>query len=351
MKVPKPPRHQVIGFWLSMPFITFALSYILYDERLFVDWRVWAVTYPIIYTLGYLSWRAHSIYDHFLRGRFPSIKETTKRIYYKLAVNVLIMTPSVLLIFLTFHVFHILGYTLNTQDIIQGYLVGLTVNIVFESLWEVIFIIEKYKEAAAEKEFIEQMQLKHEFNNLKQKVNPHFLFNSFNTLSSLISENKAQAVRFLDELSKVYRYLLRSNESGMSTVEEEVNFIRSYAKLLQTRYGEGFKIEISIAPSSKDREMPSLTLQLLVENAVKHNIIQKDNPVRVLIRSTGDGYLSVENNLNKKSRSLIESTGIGLTNIREKYRLLHRSDIEITETADSFKVTVPLLTPVYAAAG
>lgn len=351
MKLPKPLHHQVIGFWISMPFITFALSYILFGERLFEDWRVWMVTFPIIYTLGYISFQAHSIYDHFLRTRFPSIKETRKRIYYKLAVNIMIMTPSVFLIFLTFHLFNILGYTLTMQDLVYGYLVGLSVNIVFESLWEVMFIIEKYKEAAAEKEFIEQMQLKHEFNNLKQKVNPHFLFNSFNTLSSLISENKQQAVKFLDELSKVYRYLLRSNESGMSTVEEEVNFIRSYAKLLQTRYGEGFKIEISIDSACRDKEIPSLTLQLLVENAVKHNIIQKENPVRVWIQCTGNSLLSVENNLNKKSKSLIDSTGIGLTNIREKYKLLGRNDIEIIETPNSFKVTVPLITASHVAAG
>src|SRR5690606_35792000 len=111
--------------------------------------------------------------------------------------------------------------------------------IIFESRREVIYIIDKYREAAAEEEMIEQMQLRQEFDNLKEKVNPHFLFNSFNTLSSLISEDKDQAEKFLDELSKVYRYLLRNNESGMSTVGQEVAFIRSYSRLLETRYGDG----------------------------------------------------------------------------------------------------------------
>lgn len=253
------------------------------------------------------------------------------------------MTPSVLLIFFFFHAFHIMGYQLKPNDLIYGYLVGLSVNIIFETLWEVIYIIDKYKEAAAEKEMIEQMQLQQEFDNLKEKVNPHFLFNSFNTLSSLISEDKNQAVKFLDELSKVYRYLLRNNESGMSTVEQEANFIRSYSKLLQTRYGDGFKMDMDISSAYKDKEIPSLTLQLLVENAVKHNIINKQQPVQVVIRSTDDGYLTIENNLNKKTKSPGESTGIGLTNIREKYLLLNRKDIEIHETKDTFKVTIPLI--------
>jgi sensor histidine kinase YesM len=343
MKIPRPPRHQAIGFWLSMPFITLALLYIMYGARLFDDFRIALAGYPVIYAMGYLSWFAHTLYDYYLRRRFPTVKQTRQRVLYKMLVNIMIMTPSVMLIFLVFHVFHIMGYRIEGRDLLYGYLAGLTVNIIFESLWEVIYIIDRLKEAAAEKEMIEQMQLRQEFDNLKQKVNPHFLFNSFNTLSSLISENKNQAEKFLDELSKVYRYLLRSNETGMSTVEQETNFIKSYSKLLETRFGEGFKLDMDIAPQCRDKEIPSLTLQLLVENAVKHNIITKQNPVQVTIRSNGDGYLTVENNLNKKTRIAGESTGIGLSNIREKYKLLNRYDVDIRETAETFKVTIPLI--------
>lgn len=343
MSIPKPPKFQVIGFWVSMPFITLALCSIMYHERLFQQIEIWLVAYPLIYGIGYLSWRLHWVYDYFLRTRYPSLKQTRKRVLYKLAVNLLIMTPSVLLIFFTFQWLHLFDYRIQENDLKYGYLVGLGVNIIFESLWEVIYIIEKVREAAAEKEMIEQMQLQQEFNNLKQKVNPHFLFNSFNTLSSLISEDKVQAEKFLDELSKVYRYLLRNNESGMSTVEEETKFIRSYYKLLQTRYGDGFIMDMYIDPVFRDKEIPSLSLQLLVENAVKHNIISRQQPVHVVIRSSPDKYLSVENNLRKKTRTSIDSTGIGLANIREKYRLLNRKDVSVLETADMFKVTIPLI--------
>lgn len=342
MKFHKPPRYQVVGFWLSMPFITLALCYIMYDDRLWREINIWLIAYPMIYAIGFISWYSHSIYDNMLRIRFPSLKQTRIRVYLKFAVNLLIMTPSVLLIFLVFHLLHIQGYSIGENDLLYGFIVGIAINIIFETLWEVIYIIDKYKESTAEKEMMEQMNLQQEFDNLKQKVNPHFLFNSFNTLSSLISEDKQQAVKFLDELSKVYRYLLRNNESGMSTVEQEANFIRSYSKLLQTRYGDGFKMDMQIDPAWKDKEIPSLTLQLLVENAVKHNIINKQQPVHVSIRSRTDGYLTVANNLNKKTSS-IESTGIGLSNIREKYRLLNRKDIEVNESTDQFTVTIPLL--------
>lgn len=342
MKFPKPPLHQYIGFWISMPFIVFALSYIMYEERMFYDWRPWTITYPLIYGIGYISWRSHYVYDYYLRNKFPSLDQTNKRLLYKIPVNLLVMSPSVLIIFLVFHVFHILGYSIQEGDLKFGLITGLTVNIIFESLWEVIYILEKFKEVTAEKQMIEKLQLQQEFSHLKQKVNPHFLFNCFNTLSSLISEDKNQAEKFLDELSKVYRYLLRSNESGMSTVDQELQFINSYYKLLKTRYGNGFELQINIDPKYKEYQLPSLSLQLLVENAVKHNIVSKQKPVQVRIHSSPDARLIVENNLNKKIH-ITESTGIGLSNIKEKYKLLNRDEVIVSETNETFMVSVPLI--------
>ena len=323
MKLSKPPRVYITGFWLSMPFITFVLSYILYDERFFHDWHVAVVTYPLIYLIGFFSWRLHVEYDAILRRRFPSLEQTRQRVLYKLGINLVIMTPSVLLIFYIFHWFHILGYRIQPNDLRYGYLVGLSVNIIFETLWEVIYLVDKYKESAYEQELLERMQLLQEFENLKQKVNPHFLFNCFNTLLALIHEDRQQAEVFLDELSKVYRYLLRSNENGMSSLQQEMSFIQSYASLLKTRHGEGFQMKLQVDPTLHCYELPALSLQMLVENAVKHNVISKHKPIVVNIRSTPDGKLVVENTLAKRVHKS-ESTGIGLSNIKEKYRLLNR---------------------------
>jgi two-component system, LytTR family, sensor kinase len=342
MKLSKPPKAYVIGFWLSMPFITLALCYILYHERLFREWQVAAVAFPIIYFIGYFSWRTHIEYDAYLRKRFPSLEQTKQRVLYKLAINLLIMTPSILIIFFVFHWFHILGYSIQKNDLKYGYLVGLSINIIFETLWEVLYLVGKYKESAYERELLERMQLMQEFENLKQKVNPHFLFNCFNTLSALIHEDKYQAEVFLDELSKVYRYLLRTNENAVSTVEQETSFIQSYSSLLKTRHGEGFQLKLHIDPAFNDYELPALSLQMLVENAVKHNVISKTKPVVVSIYSTEEANLVVQNTLAKRVHKS-ESTGIGLSNIREKYKLLNRHDVVVQETSDSFVVSLPLL--------
>ncbi len=345
MKFAKPKKFYVWCFWISMPLITLVWMYILYDDRTWTDWRVWAVTPPIIYFLGYFSWFAHVQYNEFVERKFPSLEETLKRNLYKIGVNLLVMTPSVLIILYVFQYFHILGYGIQEGDVKYAYLTGLSVNLVFETLYETIYIIDKHKENSIEKELLEKMHLQQEFDNLKQKVNPHFLFNCFNTLSSLITEDKQTADKFLDELSKVYRYLLRSNENDLSTVENEIKFIQSYCELLQTRHRDSLQVDVQVDPRYYSYRLPSLSLQLLVENVVKHNSMTREQPITISIRSAGNGYLVVENNLVKKL-SRADSTGIGLYTIREKYKLLQRDDVKIEEQkGDRFAVNLPLIQP------
>ncbi len=343
MKIPVPPKHQRIGFWLSMPVISFLFCYILFEDRVFHEVIIWFIAFPLIYGIGYFSFRLHHVYDNYVRTRYPAVDQTGKRVLMKMPVNLLVMTPSVLIIVYIFHAFGILGYQVNGEDILMSLLLGMGVNIIFESLWETIYIIDKVKESVAEQAMIEQLHLFQEFNKLKQIVNPHFLFNCFNTLSSLIYEDREKAEKFLDEMSKVYRYLLRNNENDVSSVAQEMRFMESYSKLLETRYGDGFRLLMNIDPAITDRNIPSLTLQLLVENAVKHNVVSRQQPVTVEIRSTNDGYLVVENNLNRKKRIMDESTGIGLSNIRDRYRLLNRQDVAVEEDNHTFRVKVPVI--------
>ncbi len=312
---------------------------------MWTDWKVWAVTAPIIYFMGYFSWYGHVQYTEFVIRKFPSIEQTGKRILYIIGMNLLVMTPSVILILYVFQSFHILGYSIAENDIKYAYLLGLSVNLIFGTLWEAVYIIDKYKENSIEKELLEKMQLQQEFDNLKQRINPHFLFNCFNTLSALITENKQKADKFLDELSKVYRYLLRNNESNMSTLESEIKFIESYWQLLKTRHDESLNFTISIDKKYYTYLLPSLSLQLLVENVVKHNSLSRQQPITISIRSTDKECLVVENNLARK-KTRIDSTGIGLSTIREKYKLLRADNIEVDEFSDDkFTVKLPLIRP------
>jgi LytS/YehU family sensor histidine kinase len=241
-----------------------------------------------------------------------------------------------------FQYFYILGYRIKEEDLKYGYMVGLSVNLIFQTLWEVLYIIEKYKESTAEKEVLEQLKLQHEFEGLKEKVNPHFLFNCFNTLSSLIAEDKNRAEQFLDELSKVYRYLLRTNEDGMSTLEAELQFIQSYFRLLKTRHGDAVELHIDADKKYFSYMLPSLSLQMLVENTVKHNALSKNNPLVIEIFTTTGNKLVVTNNLQRRAVKA-PSNKVGLQNIKDKYGLLGQKGFHILEDDKNFTVVLPLI--------
>ncbi|WP_345245030.1 sensor histidine kinase [Nibrella saemangeumensis] len=178
---------------------------------------------------------------------------------------------------------------------------------------------------------------------LQAQISPHFLFNSLNSLSSLITDDPDKAEQFVDEMSSVYRYLLQANERELTTVGTEIGFINSYYHLLKTRYGQGIHLDIAISDTVRERLLPPLTLQLLVENAVKHNIVSADQPLRIRIVTDKAESLTVSNNLQRKPNSKLNSTQKGLLNIAEKYKLLNQPDIAIQETGDTFRVVVPLI--------
>ncbi|GAA4415974.1 hypothetical protein GCM10023187_46970 [Nibrella viscosa] len=181
---------------------------------------------------------------------------------------------------------------------------------------------------------------------LQSQISPHFLFNSLNSLSSLIADEPRKAEQFVDEMSTVYRYLLQTSERELTTLATEIKFITSYYHLLKTRYGQGFDLTINILNRCTDYLLPPLTLQLLVENAVKHNVVSADHPLHICIYTNSDNYtLIVSNNLQRRSRSGVASTQKGLLNITAKYKLLNQPDIQIIETDEAFTVVVPLITP------
>lgn len=189
---------------------------------------------------------------------------------------------------------------------------------------------------------LKQQHTEAQMRALQSQVNPHFLFNALNTLSALIDENPSQATDYVDELSSVYRYLLRSADQELTTLSNEIAFIQSYFHLLKTRFGDGVRPELSITPNYNDALIPPLTLQLLVENAVKHNRVLPEEPLFIRIFTTKQEQLVVENNMQRRNVR-VESNGVGLNNIADKYRLLERSLPLIEEKEGWFRVTLSLL--------
>jgi two-component system LytT family sensor kinase len=192
-------------------------------------------------------------------------------------------------------------------------------------IYEGFYYFARLRKVEQEKEELLRVNLQSQFDSLKQQVNPHFLFNSINTVSSLIDKDADRAKKYLAEMSKVYRYLLRTNEEELTT--------------LQT---DGLRLNIAVEETFKNYYLPALTLQLLIENAVKHNSIDKAKPLIIDITTKENGWLSVKNNLQKRI-NVIPSTKIGLSNIMAKYKLLNQPEVMIHETLKEFAVFLPLI--------
>ena len=172
-------------------------------------------------------------------------------------------------------------------------------------------------------------------------MNPHFLFNSLNTLSSLIQENADAAEEFLDHMSKVYRYLLRNNEEKLVPIETEINFIKSYYFLLKARHEDGLQLHVTISSESKEQWIPPLTLQMIVENAMNQNTISRSTPLKIWIRDNDYG-LEIINTVQPKINSVNSNAEIE-ENINNKYRLLCGCEIKIEETGKQRSIVLPVI--------
>jgi sensor histidine kinase YesM len=178
---------------------------------------------------------------------------------------------------------------------------------------------------------------------LQAQLSPHFLFNSLNSLSSLITDEPAKAEQFVDELSSVYRYLLQASDHELISLSSELRFISSYYHLLKTRYGSGIQLRFNIDDAFCQHLLPPLTLQLLIENAVKHNVVSATLPLLIDIFTNKEGCLVARNKLQRKRVNTLLSTKKGLQNINLKYQLLNQPTIDIVEQNDTFDVIVPLI--------
>lgn len=203
-------------------------------------------------------------------------------------------------------------------------------------------LLHKWRYSLAEIERFKKENLETQFEMLRMQVNPHFLFNSLNTLSSLIYQNQDTASQFVRELSSVYRYVLEKRKSELSSLSEELLFIESYKYLLSLRFDKKLIFEINIDESALEKQIVPLTLQILIENAVKHNIISNKKPLKISINTLTNNMLEIKNNLQPKQTSSY-SSGIGLDNISSRLEILTDRQPEVLKTTDEFIVRVPLL--------
>lgn len=205
-----------------------------------------------------------------------------------------------------------------------------------------IYFFRQWEKSQFESEDMKRRHLQLQLEALKNQVNPHFLFNSLNALTTLIHEDQNLAVDFVQRIASVYRYVLQSKDRQLVELREEINFINAFFFLQRIRFGENLSTSITIPENCYSFYIAPLTIQMLVENAIKHNVISSEKPLQIEIYAEGDCILAVKNNLQKKITTK-NSMGIGLANITKQYEILGSSKkVEILNSDSCFIVKIPL---------
>jgi len=293
----------------------------------------------LLYTAVY--WNGAFLIFMLYRKIFPGIRQTIKR----LSLTILTL---VAFIFAAGVVVRLVMGDMSFQDlsdmsmIFNHKLAALVAAIFVGSIYESAFFFEKWKDTIKQNEALKNQQIRTQFEVLQNQMSPHFLFNSLNTLTTLIAENQDTAIEFTEKLSEVYRYILQNKEKELIPLAEELSFSKSYIYLLQMRYPENLQVSIDINEQAFEKHIAPLTIQMLVENCIKHNIISRSQPLEIQIYAQNENSIIIKNNLQKK-KVLEKSTKTGLENIRKRHKYLGNREIDVIITHSSFLVAVPLI--------
>ncbi len=343
-------REEILGFsdkWMmvfGIPFVALMVNAILFGKMAvknptayFGSCQIVALVYTASFWFIF-----RELHFQFVR-RFQNV--------LKPATRYLIMVPSILVVYFLMKIFFDMTLDKAFFDKIPhefkpNPIVEVISSLLFLSLvitiYESIFFSKMAKRLSVEKELLQKENIKSQLEGLKNQVNPHFLFNSLNTLSYIIPEDSDRAVGFVQRLSRVYRYILEIRDKKLIPLREEMDYLDSYTYLIKERFGDNIHVELRVEESHMNDLIIPLSLQILFENAIKHNVISKTKPLTIEVFVNKEHKLVVKNNLQIKSQ-VMSSTKVGLENIKNRYSFFTNLSVDIIQSEESFIVLIPLI--------
>lgn len=301
------------------------------------------ISFAIYQLYSFVLTFVNSYFFDYTRKIFPSETQFIKRMIIGFFGSIVLTLITLVVLRFIVVVYFFGGDPVTFLNGSKTYFIfGITVTINISLLFYAFYF---YKASSEKKVTESQVVAKTEtakYESLKSQLDPHFLFNSLNVLTSLIGENPALAEKFTTKLSKVYRYVLEQKNKDLITLDEELQFAKTYMELLKMRFEDAIQFEIPDKASNPEFKIVPLSLQILLENAVKHNVISSDDPLKIKIFEK-NGEFIVENKINKKS-VIEKSTKVGLRNIKDRYALITKKPVKIEDEKGLFKIIIPLLT-------
>lgn len=327
--------------WVMWPF-TLLLNTAIFGKVYFTNWQVFLLATVITGIAISIDFMICGLVAVALKKRFPNERQVAKRLMFMILTFWLITLLFLSALFRGYELVSFYGYTFNESGFVYSCIALGIMNVFLTFLMEGIARYENWKQSMSETEQLSKAYNQSRLLGLKSQVSPHFLFNCLNSLSSLINENEEAAEKFLDEMSKVYRYMLRNEDDQLVRLETELKFIDSYIYLLQVRYGDALRLTLDIDESDKQKCIPPLTLQVIIENVFAQNAVSKHTPLDLHI-STANGMLEVRCNVQQKIVTHHINNEEGLDNLIKKYKLLNQPSVIINDSSIERSIKVPLI--------
>ncbi len=328
--------HLITALWLALAGI--AMTLISFPPTANREMSVFVLIAALTSCMWIFLWLGNAITSDLVSEKIDWVKTPVKRFVVGMLVMV-VYTLSVVLILVWFFKF---AFNFDVGSYLRDMLyTSLTITFVISLFMHGRGFLRNWRLAELDAERAKQESIKANYESLKNQVNPHFLFNSLNALTSLVYEDQDKAAKFIKQLSEVYRYVLDTRNREVVPIDEELKFMESYLYLQQIRFGDKLKIKNELNDLSGN--LPPLALQMLVENAIKHNVVAQDQPLTIHLFGRNNQVV-VMNNLQPKNSKTEESAGIGLDNIRKRYEFLSDRKVEIVKNEGSFQVHLPILT-------
>ncbi len=297
--------------------------------------------YLVSFLFTTIYWNGACLVIFHFRKKYPEISKTPTRLVLSALGIILWMSIGGIPLKLALGLCEfseLFKPTTHTEFLPFNFVAALVVSLTYEAF----YFFEKWKEQFRLNEQLKNQQVRTQYEVLQNQMSPHFLFNCLNTLATIIPEDSQVAVSFTEKLSEVYRYILQNKDRELVALKEEIEFVKSYLFLLRMRYPDNLTFDFSINHKYFDLTIPPLTIQMLIENAIKHNVVSKARPLHIDIYIENGESIIVKNNLQRKE-SLAKSTKTGLENIRKRYSILGGKEIDVITSATNFMVAVPLI--------
>jgi hypothetical protein len=336
-----PNKHfPIIKYILANAALSLFIIAILAHGAL-KDWKTFEIAFLWSFSICITQWTGLQFVYGFIDKKISWIETPVKKTFAQI-ISFLVYSISSFILVQMFN-FYVWMDKLPSQSwnsIIKAVPYTILISFVISLIFTAIGFFVAWKRSFIQAEKLKVEMLAYKYESLRNQINPHFLFNSLNVLSDLVYDDQALAVRFIRQLSDLFRYVLDSRDKELVPLREELEFIQSFTFLLKTRFEEKLKIEIDVQPDPDDYIVP-MTLQLLIENAVKHNEVSEAFPLRISIKKTGD-WLEVENNFQAKNAG-DDSKKTGLKNITQQFAFFSEKPIKIITSDEFYKVRVPIL--------